>query len=194
VYETVAECIQEDGKIKRPTLNNAIKENTVYNGFRWMFVDRDSDPNIIVNIQPTKHTKMQNLGYIAKLDETKTAILNVYLDRKTAAIQNGYASHSALDTPVKNETLTNGNYYMLYEKCGDALKTEFVKNNGEPILYKEGVGQYDGDGNLSQEFPSKYNVLQKLHMSDKTLAKVLDKNVAYHGLFYNSLGPKVSAI
>jgi len=192
VYQTVTECMNENGNIKRPSINKAIEENTVYCGFRWALVDRELDPNIIRDLPPTVQTKIQNLGYIAKLNATKTEILNVYLDRKTAASSNGYESISALDNPVKNSTITNGHYYMLYEKCDDELKADFVvRNNGEPLLYKDGVGQYDTNNNLVKEFSSKYDCIKKLHISDKTLAKCLDKNIVYNGHFYKYSGSKL---
>ena len=88
-----------------------------------------------------QQTKIQNLGYIAKLNTEKTQILNVYLDRKTAASHNGYASSSALDTPVKNASLTNGHYYLLYDKCPQELIDTFEEKYGEPILYKDEKGE-----------------------------------------------------
>jgi hypothetical protein len=101
VYETVTECMKEDTAIKRPSIHKAVEENLVYKGFRWMYIDRELDPNILYNIQPNKKSKTQILGYVAKLNATKTQIINVYIDRKTAATQNGYESTSALDNPVK---------------------------------------------------------------------------------------------
>jgi hypothetical protein len=192
VYESVTECMNENSNIKRPSINKAIEENTVYCGFRWAFVDRALDPNIIRDLQPTRETRIQNLGYIAKLNPDKTEIINVYLDRKTAALSNGYESNSALDNPVKNNTISNGYYYMLYEKCDDELKEEFVnRNNGEPLLYKDGVGQYDSNNNLVKEFSSKYDCIKTFHISDKTLTKCLDKNVVYDGHFYKHIGCKL---
>jgi len=191
VYETVTECMKEDNTIKRPSIHKAIEENIVYKGFRWMYVDRELDPNI-VNIKPTKITKSQNLGYIAKLNNSKTEILNIYIDRKTAAIQNGYASTSSLDNPVKNGTITNNHYYMLFDNCDYNLKEKYIKKHGEPILYKCGVGQYDRQNNLVIEFTCKYDCIKKLSISDKTLAKTLDKNVLYNGFYYKSLSPKLS--
>ena len=130
IYESVTEAMNENKIIKRPRINKAIQENTVYCGFRWSLVERNLDPNIIHNIQPTKQTKSQNLGYIAKLNIDKTEIINVYLDRKTAADQNGYASSSGLDNVVKNFTLSKGHYYILYDSCDDELKENFIiKNN-----------------------------------------------------------------
>lgn len=192
VYESVTECMNENSNIKRPSINKAIEENTVYCGFRWAFVDRSLDPNIIRDLQPTRETRIQNLGYIAKLNPDKTEIINVYLDRKTAALSNGYDSNSALDNPVKNNTISNGYYYMLYEKCDDELKEEFVnRNNGEPLLYKDGVGQYDSNNNLVRAFSSKYDCIKTFHISDKTLTKCLDKNVVYDGHFYKHIGCKL---
>jgi phage anti-repressor protein len=188
VYETVSECMREDTRMKRPSLNKAVEKNVVYNGFRWAFVDRELDPNIIHGIKETVKTRPQDLGYIAKLNADKTQIINVYLDRKTAAVNNGY-SHAALDVPVKKGNLVNGYYYALYEKCPEELKSRF--SNNTPILYKDGLGQFDSQNRMTQEFKCKYDCIRLLKMSDKTLAKALDKNVAYQGFYYKSLGSKL---
>jgi prophage antirepressor-like protein len=195
VYESVAECLKEHNfKIKRPSIDKAVTENTVYNGFRWAFVDRNLDPNVLYNILPTKQTKIQNLGYIAKLNTEKTEILNVYLDRKTAASLNGYSSSSALDTPVKNASLTNGHYYLLYDKCPQELIDTFEKKYGEPILYKDGIGQYTNENQLVKEFICKYDCIKQLKMSDKTLTKALDNNILYNNFFFSRIGSKMKWI
>jgi hypothetical protein len=191
VYESVTELMNEDKNIKRPSIMKSIQENTIYCGFRWLLVERNLDPNIIHDIKPTKETKVQNLGYIAKLDANKTKILNVYLDRKTAAQLNGYQSSSALDNHVKNSTLTNGNYYVLYNNCYEELICAFEEIHGEPLLYKNGVGQFDSENNMTNEFSCKYDCIKELKMSDKTLAKCLNKNIAYNGFYYKELGEKL---
>jgi hypothetical protein len=194
VYETISEAMNENNLIKRPSIMKAIQENTVYCGFRWLLVDRNLDPNIIHSIEPTKLTKAQNIGYIAKLNQTKTEILNVYLDRKTASEYNDYQSSSALDNHVKNETLTNGNYYMLYDKCDETIISQFEEKYGTPILYKNGLGQYDLNNNLVKEFACKYDCIKILKMSDKTLAKALDKEIPYNGFYYKMLGSKLKVL
>jgi hypothetical protein len=195
VYESVAECLKEyNFKAKRPSIDKAVKENTIYMEYRWAFVDRSLDPNIIHNILPTKQTKIQNLGYIAKLNTEKTQILNVYLDRKTAASHNGYASSSALDTPVKNASLTNGHYYLLYDKCPQELIDIFEEKYGEPILYKDGIGQYTNENQLVKEFICKYDCIKQLKMSDKTLTKALVNKILYNNSFFRHIGCKVKCV
>lgn len=191
VYESVTEAMKENTNIKRSSMNKAVIENMVYRGFRWLFVDRGLDPNIIHNINPTKETKIKNLGYIAKLNNDKTEILNVYLDRKTAAQLNNYESSSALDNPVKNLTITKGHYYMLYENCEEELKEEFENKHGIPHLYKLGIGQYDLNNNLFCEFTCKYDCIKALSISDKTLKKSLEQNKPYNGYLFKELPMKL---
>ena len=192
VYESIAECLKEyNFTVKRPSIVKSIEDNTVYHGYRWAFVDRNADPNAIVNLEPTKQTKIQNLGYIAKLNQDKTEIINVYLDRKTAAISNGYRTAASLDVPVKKETITNGHYYMLYDDCSDALQSKFIELHENPVLYKAGIGQYNTENQLVKEFICKYDCIKQLKMSDKTLAKALDKDIPYNGWIFKSIGQKL---
>ena len=43
VYESASQLMAENRVIKRPSLTKAVIANTVYCGFRWMFVERDQD-------------------------------------------------------------------------------------------------------------------------------------------------------
>ena len=194
VYESVTEAMNESKHIKRPSVMKAITECTIYCGFRWLLVERNLDPNVIHEIQPTKKTKVVNIGYIAQLDKDKTKIVNVYIDRKTAAHFNGYDSSSALDNPVKNNSLANGFYYILYNNCNEELTSKFEEMNGTPILYKNGVGQYDTNNNLIKEFECKYDCIKSLAISDKTLTKALTKNIPYNGHHYKEIGEKLKII
>ena len=191
VYESVSECIKMNHfTLKRPSIDKAVKENTIYHGFRWLYVDRDEDSSIIKSILPTKQTKIQNLDYVAKVNKERTEILNLYLDRKTASRYNNYESYSALDNVVKNETIKDGYYYLLYHKCSETLRNNFMEKHGEPILYKNGIGQYDSQNNLVQEFVCKQYCVKTLNISDKSLSKALNKNMMYNNFYYKYIGIK----
>ena len=194
IYESVSECLKEDCNIKRPSIQKAVSENIIYMNYRWMYVDRELDPNILYNIKDTKITKIQNIGYIAKLDANKKEILNVYLDRKTACKYNDYKCLASLDEPVKQCKLSNGHYYILYNDCSDLLISEFEKKYGKPILYKNGIGQYDKDNKLINEYICKNQCLKILKMSDKTLEKALINNIMYNNNYYRLLESKLKII
>jgi prophage antirepressor-like protein len=191
VYDSASEAMKENHSIKRPSLNKSVVENTVYQTYRWAFVDRELDATVIHNLPPTKKTKQQNLGYIAQLNETKTKICNVYIDRKTAAHLNGYESVSALDNPVKNFTLTKGAYYKVYEQCDEALKIEFERVHQKPMLYRNGIHQCSLQNDIVREFECKYDCIKTLLMSDKTLAKALAKGLQYNGHIFKEAGSKL---
>jgi hypothetical protein len=196
VYETVTECMSMDSKMKRPSINKAVVENTIYNGFRWLLVDRSLDPSVIVHIEPSVPVIVKNTGYIAKLNATKTEIVNVYLDRKTASIENGYSA-SGLDAAFKNTTVLNGHCYVLYDSCGEDMQTEFVENkNGgsEPMLFKSGLGQYDESHQLTKEFACKYDCIKGLKISDKTLEKAITNNSLYNAHYYKLLGSRTKCL
>ena len=192
VYENVAEVMRENPNIKRPSLNKAIVENRTYCNYRWLFVERSLDPLVINNIVPTRPSIQKNIGYIAKLNQEKSEILAVYIDRKTAAQQNNYESVGALDNPVKKFTLTKGHYYTLYDNCSEELRNSFeVSNNGYPVLYRNGVGQYDENENLIHIFLCKYYCCNILGISDKCLTKSIKKNIPYNGHFFREIGDRL---
>lgn len=191
VYESVTECMKEDPNRKRPSINKAAQENTVYRGYRWKLVDRTDDASVLQSLSPTKATKVQRNGYLAKVNADKTTIVAVYLDRKTAARMNGYASISALDGPVKNHTLKDGVYYELYDECDPILKNRFHTEYGDVVLYHDGIGKFDGSQTLVAEFTSCFDCTARDGISQKSLAKVLDNTLSYKGYYYCSLGEKL---
>lgn len=191
VYGTVTECLNENKKVKRSSLNKAVVDNTIYNGFRWLLVPRDQDANVIVTIEKTKATRIQHLGYIAKINKEKNEILNVYLDRRNACISNGYNAESSLNTSIQKFTLSKGHYYLLYDSCEDELKEKFIEKYGNPLLYKDGVGEFDENGIMTREFSCKDNCISCLGTSSKTLTKILDKNLFFHSHLYKHIGSKL---
>ena len=182
-------------KIPRSSLVKAIKQNTIYHNYRWNFVDREKDPYIVENVNPTKQLqKHQNIGYIAKLNNNKSEILNVYLDRKTASILNNYDSVAYLDYFVKHNKPVQSYYYVLYDSLNEALKTKFlnkIKSNNI-VLYKNGVGQYNSDGTtLINEFKSVHDCQISVGIGNKSLTKALSTGKTYNGYVYKYLTNKL---
>ena len=183
VYESVADCCSQNVKNKPSSISKAVKENTVYNDYRWAFVDRSLYPYTIQQLDPTKITRLQNLGYIAKINKEKTKILNVYLDRKSAyELNKPNITLNALENAVKDNKLLNENYYMLYDKCSNDLKDNFCKN--EFLLYKTCIEQRDTENIVIKQFMNKSDCYKNLFMSEKNLNKSLDKNLPYNNCYF----------
>jgi hypothetical protein len=90
--------------------------------------------------------------------------------------------------------MTGGCYYKLFDECDDILKQNFIQNYSEPLLYKNGIGQYDINNNLIREFICKYDCIKQLKMSDKTLSKALTKNTLYNDSYFKDIGSKLKMI
>jgi hypothetical protein len=70
----------------------------------------------------------------------------------------------------------------------------FEQQHGEPVLYKDGIGQYTEDNQLIKEFICKYDCIKQLKMSNKTLAKALDKDVLWNNSYFKRSGNKLQQI
>jgi phage anti-repressor protein len=197
VYNSIAEVCRTL-KVPRSSILKACRENTVYKNFRWNLVDRQSDPNEVTNVSQTRPlVKVQNNGYIAKLNNDKTEILNVYLDRKTASIKNGYDSVAYLDYFVKHGKKVGEYFYVLYETLDTPLITNFLEKQGisDVVLYKStGVGQFDTNGNLVREFKSKYSCQELIGIGNKSLCKALETGKQYNGCIYKYIPDKLSIL
>lgn len=192
VYESATEVINEDHTIKRSSLSKAVIKNTIYNGYRWQFVDRCIDANILQNIKPTREKIAKTLDYIAKLNADQTEILNVYLDRSTASKMNGY-SIGGIDNSVKYGSITRGHYYKLYNECDDKLVLAFEEKYGKDILlYKNGFGVFSEDGELLREYQFKNDCMKSEKVCEKTVAKAIAKNKPYNGLIFKELPARLS--
>jgi hypothetical protein len=76
---------------------------------------------------------------------------------------------------------------MLYNECEDSLKESYIK----PILYKNGVGKFDLQHNLINEFTCKEDCRIKDGISNKTLTKALNTRSLYNNHYYRYISNKL---
>lgn len=139
--------------------------------------DSDSVP-LEKNRFPNQHR------YVAKLNIKKTKILNVFIDTKTTSLSNGYHIQ-ALDTIVKQKKPFDNHYFIFYNKCNNRLKENF--SDMFCPLYRNGIGQYDSEGNFVQEYVSKRHCCKQLRMCSKTLNEVIKNATVYKGFIFKVL-------
>ena len=84
----------------------------------------------------------------------------------------------------------------MFTVCDLKLKSDFLykHNLREICLYKSGIGQYNSEQQLIQEFICKYDCIKKLHISDKTLVKALERNIMYNNNYFKFIGSKLQII
>ena len=141
-----------------------------------MFINRYVNIKDII-IEPTNNEEIKCVGYIAKLNDNKTEIINIYYSMQEAIILNGKISR-------------NNQYYILYDKCDNELVEKFEKIYGKPLLYQNGVGQFDTMNNLIKDFTSKEDCFRKLNISRSLLNKLIKENISHNGFSYKYIGKK----
>ena len=72
-------------------------------------------------------------------------------------------------------------------------KGSFVKNETVPYIETVENSRFPC-GTYSVNVTNKYDAIKNLKMSDKTLAKALDKNIMYNNHYFKSIGSKLQMV
>jgi hypothetical protein len=194
VHESFHACNAMDNRIKKKNLTKAIKGNGIYRGFRWLFVARELDPMVISELSDTQNITCPSQGYVVKLDVDKKTITDVYFNRETACSDNGYESKSHLDYSINYSKVREEGCYMMYTKCNEELKDAFIeKNGGVPLLYMNGIGKYDRNANLIQEYLCKRECMKLCSMTSRKFIEVTGNNIMHEGYYYEYMKRKLRA-
>lgn len=134
-------------------------------------------------------------GYVAKLNKDKTKIENVYLNRKYACEDNGYAL-SSLDKPIKNNTETREKFYCMYEDCSKKLIKDFEKiNGGKVCLYtNDGIGKFTKDNKLIKTYSCRQRCKEELGVGSRTINKIVDDGLLCEDYYYKNIQAKTQCI
>lgn len=181
IYDTIIDLLNSDMIVNRTSLKRAVQNNSLYKNYRWKFCNRDQAVTEIFIEATNLEKETKCVGYIAKLNSTKTEIVNVYYSMQEASNFNGNIAR-------------NSPYYILYDKCDKELVKDFENKKGKPLLYKNGLGQFDANGNLIQDFSSKIDAFRKINISRSLLDSLVTEKRVHNGFTYKYIGKKVKWI
>lgn len=181
VYDTIIELLNADTNthINRNSLKRAVDKKSIYRNYRWMFIDRTQILDNLVIPQTNLNEEIKCVGFIAQLNENQTEIINVY-----------YSMQEAIRLSRNGHISRNNKHYILYDTCEQQLIVNFERIHGKPLLYINGVGQFDDESNLINEFSSKQNCFRKSNISRSLLDKLIKTNTIHNGYTYKYIGKK----
>ena len=156
------------------TINN----KSLYNGHRWLYLNRDLPDDTVQDIGETViKTKYKN-GLIAMLDIDKQNIVNVFINQKEASIARKLKSSASINHSILNGNICSGHYFQYYDDCSEELKKNFLQFEKKlPIKKTKGITikQYNYDnGELINEYPSLLDVQIKYQVSNKSLKNAIE--------------------
>lgn len=75
-------------------------------------------------------------------------------------------------------------------QCNNILREKY----GKPLLYKNGVGQFDINDNLIKDFASKQDCFRKVNISRLLLDNLIKEQNRLNGFIYKYIGKKSKVI
>jgi prophage antirepressor-like protein len=184
IYDNIITVLRTIEGSSITPLKSAVKNNAIYKGFRWLFVNRDVTEDPI--LPPTIETKHQEVRLVAMIDIKQTKIMEVFDCQKNAAIARNLEGFSTISRSIKTGRISSGHYWKWYEDCSPEMKQEFLSHNTLPEKHiNKNSSQVIQMHPLTNEelhtYPSITDVLLKFQLSRATLKKVSDNNEVYNG-------------
>lgn len=185
VYFSFCEAARSinDSKIHDYHIRTACINNTIQNNYRWFCVD-DSDiqPTEIPETKAIQKTVIRNKGLVAQINKDQNTILNVYPNINSSA-ESINLSASTLTIAIKNNKLSGGFYWKMYEDCSDELKSSFNEELPKPLLSSTSskkVQRIDPDThNVIETFECIQDVCNQYRICHKTIKKVSESGDIY---------------
>lgn len=116
-------------------IESACDNKTIYKGYRWFEISRDTPDNTIFDIGKTAENIQQYKGYIALINYDADKILTVYANQKIAG-EVLRLSASSIAAAIKRGSRCSGGHLMKYDDLPDCMKTEYLKSNKLPDAFE----------------------------------------------------------
>ena len=130
-----------------------------------------------------------------KLEE-QTKIMEVFSSQKDAALSRNLAGYSTISRAIKQNSISSGHYWKLFNDCSDEMCSSYLSKNKLPEKFTRtssiSVLQIDPITNKEiKTYNTITDVLLKYQMSRVTLKKCSDNNEIYKSykwkVFNNSI-------
>ena len=130
VYNSMIYLLRADEGVKylKSGVQDAIRNNTVYKGFRWCFVEKDEDPMISKAESTNKEISIRITEPIVKMNNAKNKIIDIYNSQEECFLNNGLTKAKLKDL-IKSQELYHNFYFIKISDCHkDILKKYNISN------------------------------------------------------------------
>jgi len=197
-YNSPIDLARENSNIVLNSLRNAIRDNTIYKDYRWIYVNRNENPP--ENIPITKETIIKSHDkdtYLARLDDKKSKIISVYTSHREAVedmeknMNKNTKTHS-FNRAIKTCGLQFGFCWNIFDNCSIELQNEFLSHSKLPEKYVNPLGKCilkicPNSGETIETFTSKVAAAKNCGISTKKLSGLLDTDEIYQEFKWKSI-------
>lgn len=171
----------ENARLKRFNIIKAIETNTIYQGYRWNFVEKNEDPNISIVKATDLSKKEYKADVVLQLDEEKTKILNSYTTKIKLATELKITKIK-LNKIIENNLKHNGHYYVLHQQCPESLLKGYDGSTSRTI--KTGVSSIKQINPITKDeiiFNTFDEISVKLGIKPRTIKKAIEDKIICNG-------------
>ncbi len=178
-------------EISPAPLRNAFKNNTIYKGFRWLFVNRNEiPPSTISETVHVKH-KSPDIKHIAMIDIKRTKILEVYATQKDA-IEARNMKCNSFTRAIQQQSVSSGHYWNFFEDCSQEWQDEYLATRKLPERFIHSTGkrveQIDPKTNkVLKVYNSNRDVIKLYQMSASKLRECLETGQIHNGYIWQKV-------
>ena len=185
MYNGPAEVERQNATFSPTPLKSASRNNTIYKGYRWLYVNRNEEPP--QELEPTKETKniSPEVQFIAMIDIKKTKILAVYSNQKQAVEARNMKCNS-FTRAIQQQSLSSGMYWNFFDKCSEEMQTEYLSHSKLPEKYvpacSKKVQQIDPKTNeIIKTYNSNREVCNVAQISTAVIRRITETGEIYNG-------------
>jgi len=172
-------------------LRNSSKNNTIYKGYRWLFLNRtELPPEKIPETHQSSHSSPQ-IKLLAMIDVKKTKILNVFSSQKEAVEARNMKSNS-FTRAIQQYSISSGHYWKFFEDCPQEWQDEYLKTNKLPEKQRSSSGKgvqqiCPTTMNVLKIYPSNRDVVKEFKMSSVKLRESMKTGEIHNGYIWKSV-------
>ncbi len=174
-------ALRDNDTYEKQCIQKAIKNNTLYKRYRWLFVENGRDPNVVYNIPITVVSKQPDTECIIQLNIDKTEIIDTFSGINSFKRKYQIGNHR-IRSLIDNNTIYDNSYFIKLANCSKELLDNYT-NQIETRTSKKAkiIKQINPLTNEVVLFKSMTDVNIKCGITNKTLSKIIKDKVTFKG-------------
>jgi len=168
-------------------IKEAVKNKTIYKGYRWHMVPRDDpEPNAPKNIGATKDSQIKVRGALIAMMNVDTGLVEKLFTNQTEAAAHISKCPASICLALKSGSATGGYNWKYWNLLSENLQHIYLTNNAlpEPVHNTRAtmIQRIDSKtGEVLEEFNAMVDIYKKHGITPKCIKKAHETNTPYKG-------------
>lgn len=189
-YKGMRDATRKEDGTSDSGIKAAIKNKTIYKEHRWLFLKRELSDDSVQEIGESVVVRKQSEGFVAMLNITKTIIVQVFPDQKSAAKERQFTSSASISQAIQKNRLSSGHYFCYFDDCSEELKNAYLQHGSLPRkpakVNAVHINQINPITNqIIQTFSSILDIQKEFQASRTSLKRAIANNTPFKGFLWS---------